>query len=115
MVENKKLKLLDGKKKLEESSDYVKVGYKKGFPIEKGVILNEDYLKTHRDDIAKTFEFFSAYPDLFIDLITPEDDNFELYFYQRIFLRAVMRFREVYLTAARAFSKSFLTILGLML
>jgi hypothetical protein len=52
---------------------------------------------------------------LFIDLITPEDDNFQLFFYQRIFLRSVMRFREVYLTAARAFSKSFLTILGLML
>jgi hypothetical protein len=76
MVENKKLKLLSEKKSLEESAEYVKVGYKKGFPIEKGIVLNEDYLLEHKDDIAKTFEYFSAYPDLFIDLITPEDDNF---------------------------------------
>lgn len=115
MVENKKLKLLDSKQKLEESAEYVKVGYKKGFPIEKGIVLNEDYLLKNKEEIGKTFEFFSAYPDLFIDLITPEDDNFQLFFYQRIFLRSIMRFREVYLTAARAFSKSFLTILGLML
>ena len=115
MVEHKKLKLLDQRGKLEDSAEYIKVGYKKGYPIEKGVILNEDYLLEHKEEIAKTFEFFSAYPDLFIDLITPEDDPFQLFFYQRIFLRAVMRFRKVYLTAARAFSKSFLTILGLML
>ena len=115
MVENKKLKLLESRNKLEESTEYIKVGYKKGFPIEKGVILNEEYLHENKENIGKCFEFFSAYPDLFIDLITPEDDNFQLFFYQRIFLRAVMRFREVYLTAARAFSKSFLTILGLML
>jgi hypothetical protein len=76
MVENKKLKLLDSKQKLEESAEYVKVGYKKGFPIEKGVVLNEDYLLKNKEEIGKTFEFFSAYPDLFIDLITPEDDNF---------------------------------------
>ena len=115
MVENKKLKLLGERKSLEDSAEYVRVGYKKGFPIEKGVVLNEDYLREHREDIAGMFQYFSAYPDLFIDLITPEDDNFQLFFYQRIFLRSVMRFREVYLTAARAFSKSFLTILGLML
>ena len=115
MVENKKLRLLQERQAIEDSADYIKVGYKHGFPIEKGVILNEDYLRQHRDDIANTFQFFSAYPDLFIDLITPEDENFQLFFYQRIFLRAIMRFREVYLTAARAFSKSFLTILGLML
>lgn len=115
MVESKKLRLLSQRQSLEESAEYIKVGYKKGFPIEKGVVLNEDYLNEHRDDIAKTFEYFSAYPDLFIDLITPEGDNFNLFFYQRIFLRSIMRFKEVYLTAARAFSKSFITILGLML
>jgi hypothetical protein len=81
MVENKKLRLLDSKQKLEDSAEYIKVGYKKGFPIEKGVILNEDYLRANRENIGKAFEFFSAYPDLFIDLITPEDDNFQLFFY----------------------------------
>jgi hypothetical protein len=55
MVENKKLKLLGERKSLEDSAEYVKVGYKKGFPIEKGVVLNEDYLCEHRDDIASMF------------------------------------------------------------
>ena len=77
--------------------------------------LNEEYLIKHRDNIGKMMGYFTAYPDLFLDLITPEDTNFQLYFYQRIFLRAAMRFKSVYLTAARAFSKSFLTILALML
>jgi len=58
---------------------------------------------------------FSAYPDIFLDFITPADSNFELFFYQRITLRAIMRYRDVYITAPRAFSKSFITILGLML
>ena len=115
MVQNKKLNLLSAKKKLEDSAEYQKIGYRDGVPIEKGIILNEDYLMQHKENIGDMFTFFSAYPDIFLDLITPEDDNFQLFFYQRIFLRAVMRFREVYLTAARAFSKSFLTILGLML
>jgi hypothetical protein len=91
------------------------VGYKKGTPIEKGVVLNESYLLAHKEEIGNMFSFFTAYPDLFIDLITPEGNNINLFFYQRIFLRAAMRFRTVYLTAARAFSKSFLTILALML
>ena len=115
MVEEKKLQLLATRRDIEDAATYTKVGYKHGFPIEKGVILNEEYLLKHKKEIGDTFQFFSAYPDLFIDLITPEGDNFKLFFYQRIFLRAIMRFREVYLTAARAFSKSFLTILGLML
>ncbi len=115
MVENKKLKLLENRRKLEDAAEYQRVGYKNGIPIEKGISLNEDYLQQHRDNIGKMMGFFTAYPDLFLDLITPEDTNFQLYFYQRIFLRAAMRFKSVYLTAARAFSKSFLTILALML
>ena len=115
MVENKKAKLIQQKEALETTSAAQQVGYKNGIPIEKGVVLNEDYLRKHKDEIGDIFGFFTAYPDIFLDLITPEDEKFQLYFYQRIFLRSVMRFRKVYLTAARAFSKSFLTILGLML
>lgn len=115
MVENKKLRLLQERSALEKSSDYQQIGYKKGVAIEKGVSLNEEFLSRNKEQLGKQFAFFTAYPDLFIDLITPEKDNFQLFFYQRIFLRAAMRFRSVYLTAARAFSKSFLTILALML
>lgn len=115
MVESKKTRLLATRQQIETAAEYQQIGYKRGIPIEKGVTLNEAYLQENKDKIGEMFSFFSAYPDLFIDLITPENDNISLFFYQRIFLRAAMRFKTVYLTAARAFSKSFLTILALML
>jgi hypothetical protein len=58
---------------------------------------------------------FTAYPDVFLDFIAPEENNMKLFFYQRITLRSIMRYKNVYVTAPRAFSKSFITILGLML
>ena len=91
------------------------VGYKDGVEIEKGVILNEDYLETNESAIGDMMSFFTAYPDIFIDLISPESCGIKLFFYQRIFLRAAMRFQTVYVTACRAWSKSFLTILALFL
>ena len=42
-------------------------------------------------------------------------ENFQLYFYQRIFLRAVMRHKYAYATFPRGYSKSFLAVLVLML
>ena len=93
----------------------VQRGVRDGIEIEKGVVLNEDYLKEHFDEIGEMFSIFSAYPDIYLDLIKPQDSNFELFFYQRITLRAVMRYKDIFITAPRAFSKSFITILGLIL
>lgn len=59
--------------------------------------------------------FWRAYPDIFIDTITPKDSKFKLFFYQRLFLRICFRYRYVYATFTRAFSKSFLSILALYL
>lgn len=64
-----------------------------------------------RDQIA----FFRWYPDIFVDLMKGPNCKFKFYFYQRVFLRAVMRHRYVYATFPRAYSKSFLSILALML
>lgn len=86
-----------------------------GIIIDKGAVLTEDYLLKHRDLIEKYVSFWSAYPDLFLDLIKPADSNFDLFFYQRICLRALMRYKQVYITACRAFSKSFISILAIML
>lgn len=114
MVEHKKTALLKNKQAIFDN-DMLEHGYKDGIEIEKGVVLNEDYLNKHFDQIGNMMSIFSAYPDVFLDLITPTDSNFQLFFYQRITLRAIMRYRDVYITAPRAFSKSFITILGLML
>lgn len=96
-------------------NDLIQRGYREGIEIEKGVILNEEYLKQNQEHIGEMMSIFSAYPDVFLDFITPEDSSFNLFFYQRITLRALMRYKKIYITAPRAFSKSFITILGLML
>lgn len=103
------------KKKQSLEDDAIQRGYKEGIEIEKGVILSEDYLKKNQQQIGDLMSIFSAYPDIFLDLITPEGSNFQLFFYQRIVLRAIMRYKDIYITAPRAFSKSFITILGMML
>lgn len=69
-----------------------------------------------RDYVA----FFREYPDIFVDfLCTGFDDNveptFKLYYYQRLFLRVACRYKYVYAVFARAFSKSMLAVLSLMI
>ena len=60
--------------------------------------------------------FWREYPDIFVEFLCGNNpNNFKLYFYQRIFLRAVMRHRYAYATFPRAYSKSFLSVLVLML
>jgi len=64
-----------------------------------------------RDYVA----FWREYPDLFVDFMEGEKSTFNLFFYQRIFLRAAMRHKYLYATFPRAYSKSFLSMLILMI
>ena len=93
----------------------IKVGTREGTTIDKGVILNEYYLEENIKNIGDAMSIFTAYPDIYLDLIKPQDSSFGLFFYQRITLRALMRFKDIYVTAPRAFSKSFITILAMIL
>lgn len=93
----------------------IKIGQRDGTIIEKGVILNENYLEKNMEKIGNVMSIFSAYPDIYLDVIKPQDSSFTLFFYQRITLRALMRFKDVFGTAPRAFSKSFITILAMIL
>ncbi len=86
-----------------------------GIEIDKGAVLTTEYVEKNRDLFEEYLTFFSAYPDIFLDLIRPLDSDFSLFFYQRIVLRSLMRYKEVYITACRAFSKSFLSIIALFL
>ena len=83
-----------------------------GIELDKGVILTNEYLAENEELFKQYADFFTAYPDIFLDLIKPVESNFELFFYQRIVLRAIMRYKDIFVTAPRAFSKSFLTILA---
>ena len=61
--------------------------------------------------------FWREYPDLFIDFLLEKNnpEEFHLFFYQRVFLRAAMRYKYVYAVFPRAYSKSFLAALILVL
>lgn len=105
---------LSSKRKLFDDS-VVKRIERDGTEIEKGVVLTEDYLIKNEKLFANILNTFAAYPDIYLDMIKPADSNFNLFFYQRIVLRAIMRYKKIFVTAPRAFSKSFITILGLIL
>ena len=64
--------------------------------------------------------YWRSYPDMFIDFLqtgingTIPETGLKFFFYQRVFLRAAMRYRYVYAVFPRAYSKSFLSVLTLM-
>ena len=97
------------------NNDIIQRAERDGVEVEKGAVLTEEYLKVHEEDLREVMDLYTAYPDIYLDTIKPADSTFELFFYQRIVLRAIMRYKEVYVTACRAFSKSFITILALFL
>ena len=77
--------------------------------------VTQERLNACISQIRSLIAQFRQYPDLFVDLIKGPDCNFKFYFYQRVFLRIVMRHRYVYATFPRAYSKSFLSMMALML
>lgn len=77
--------------------------------------LSETRIKEQLPHLRKLFSFYREYPDLLVDYMKGPDSTFQFYFYQRIFLRVIMRHRYVYATFPRAFSKSFLSMMVLML
>ena len=86
--------------------------YRDNIELEKGVVITQDWLEKNEQMLAEYWQLFSAYPDIYLDLIKPKDSNFDLFPYQRVFLRACMRYTTIYITAARATSKTFLSILA---
>lgn len=73
--------------------------------------VNELMLKgfdKNKEKWKELCSYFREYPDKFIDFISPKDSKISLYFYQRIYLRIMMRYRKVFITATRGTSKSYL-------
>ena len=61
--------------------------------------------------------YWRRYPDKFIDYLCSLNPNnkFKFYLIQRIYLRIVCRYRNIYAVFSRGFSKSFLAVLSLMI
>lgn len=78
--------------------------------------LSEERILAQKEKIREYIAYWREYPDMFVDFLCGSNpENFHLFFYQRLFLRAVMRHRYAYATFPRAYSKSFLSVLILML
>jgi hypothetical protein len=82
----------------------------------KKVGLSEERIRAQIPHLRNYIAFWREYPDIFVEFLCGDNpQNFKLFFYQRVFLRAVIRHRYAYATFPRAYSKSFLSVLILMI
>lgn len=78
--------------------------------------LSEERIRAQIPYLRQYISLWREYPDLFVEFLCGDNpQNFKLFFYQRVFLRAVIRHRYAYATFPRAYSKSFLSVLILMI
>jgi hypothetical protein len=82
---------------------------------EQKIGMSEERLKAQIEPLRILIAYYREYPDLLVDFMKGPDSTFHFFFYQRIFIRIVMRHRYVYATYPRAYSKSFLSMMALML
>ena len=103
----------------------------------KKIGISEERINEIKEPLRNYFAFWRMYPDLFVDFMQTggksvylndkgqrcyQNDSgqeikltFSLFFYQRVFLRIGMRFKYVYAVFPRAYSKSFLSVLIMMI
>jgi len=86
--------------------------YRDGIELEKGTVITEPWLEKNEELLTDCWNIFMVYPDIYLDMILPTESNFNLFFYQRIYLRVCMRYTHIFITASRATSKTFLSILA---
>ena len=83
--------------------------------------LSEERIEAIKPQLRDYISYWRDYPDLFIDFMVRgtrtevKEGEFHFYFYQRVFLRCVMRHQYVYAVFPRAYSKSFLSVMALMI
>lgn len=81
----------------------------------KKIGLSEERIRAIIPAAREYISFWREYPDLFVDFMKGPDSTFNLFFYQRVFMRAAMRHKYVYAVFPRAYSKSFLAVMILMI
>ena len=86
-------------------------------PKTKKVEIDKNKVRSNLEQYQKIIAYWRKYPDKFIDYLcslNPEN-SFKFYFFQRMYLRIVMRYKTVYAVFSRGFSKSFLAVMSLMI
>lgn len=82
--------------------------------------VSEERLQPIIPILKQYIAFWREYPDLFVDFLQDGGDptkerQLKFFFYQRVFLRISVRYRQVYAVFPRGYSKSFLAVLSLMI
>lgn len=80
-----------------------------GIAIEKGIVLTKQFLDSNQELFTKYLNLWIRSPDLLLDELQSREDakHWHLQPFQRIALRAGMRYRYHFFTATRGTSKSF--------
>ena len=99
---------------IEDKLQGVEIVLREGIPLQKGIVLTQKYLESIEDLLREYMDYFIQYPDCFLDMIKPVDSNFNLFFYQRMVLRAVMRYKDVYIVACLKGDTPILTEQGMI-
>lgn len=82
--------------------------------------LSEERVAPIKPYLRQYIAYWREYPDMFVDFLQDGGDptvkkELKFFFYQRVFLRIAMRYKYVYAVFPRAYSKSFLSVLTLMI
>lgn len=93
-----------------EVEDYIK--FIEDEEQEQTGFLTKRRVDEHFDEVGEMLNLFIAYPDMFVDLITPKSSKFHLFFFQRLILRSFARSTQSFATFSRGTSKSFLADLN---
>lgn len=82
--------------------------------------ISPERIEVIKPVLRQYIAYWREYPDMFVDFLQTGRDGeipkegLRFYFYQRVFLRISVRYREVYAVFPRGYSKSFLAVLSLM-
>lgn len=74
----------------------------------KKIGISPERVEAVKPIVRKYIAFWREYPDLFVDFMVrgsrtePQEGEFNFYFYQRVFLRVIMRYQYVYAVFPRA-------------
>ena len=84
------------------------------------VEISEERINAIKPALRQYIAYWREYPDMFVDFLQTGGDpdrpkNLKFFFYQRVFLRVAVRYKQVYAVFPRGYSKSFLAVLSLMI
>lgn len=73
----------------------------------KKIGLSEERINAIKPQLRQYIAYWREYPDMFIDFLQDGGDSskerkLKFYFYQRVFLRAAIRYKYVYMVFPRA-------------